>query len=237
MPSQLRIVTSCVAIGIAASSPAGVTSVGPFAGQYHENSNQHSSNMAVQVLPVFDGLGTLENLSEGGAIKVEWSSSLSGDLVSPLSGMMCGQLGIAQWVFDEPVCRFGGWFENNSGADDATLEFYDVNDQLIGVMIAETAADAQSWTWNGWESDVPFSRIVVTGNGIVNGFLWYENMELDLATPCVTDIDGDGMTGVEDLIAVILAWGTADADADVDGSGQVNVDDLVEVVLAWGPCQ
>lgn len=39
------------------------------------------------------------------------------------------------------------------------------------------------WTWNGWQSDVPIGRIVVTGNGIVNGFLWYENVQIDFAVP------------------------------------------------------
>ena len=47
-------------------------------------------------------------------------------------------------------------------------------------MIANVSASAQQWQWNGWESDTPISRIVVTGNGIINGFLWYENMQIDL---------------------------------------------------------
>ena len=38
------------------------------------------------------------------------------------------------------------------------------------------------------------------------------------------------------LVNVILAWGSADPDADVDESGAVDVDDVVAVILAWGPC-
>jgi hypothetical protein len=41
---------------------------------------------------------------------------------------------------------------------------------------------------------------------------------------------------VEDLVEVILAWGTDDAAADITGDGIVNVEDLVEIILAWGSC-
>ena len=54
--------------------------------------------------------------------------------------------------------------------------------------------------------------------------------------PCPADVDGDGVVGVNDLVAVIVAWGTADSAADIDGSGTVGVDDLVFVVSSWGPC-
>ncbi|MHC5005408.1 MAG: hypothetical protein ACYTJ0_20085, partial [Planctomycetota bacterium] len=52
--------------------------------------------------------------------------------------------------------------------------------------------------------------------------------------PCPADLDGDGAVGVDDLIIVILLWGTDDPAADVDGDGQVGVDDLLEVILSWG---
>ena len=159
---------------------ADITAIGQFTGSATDTFNQYNEVMAVQTLDVFGGLGTISNLTEDGAIKVEFSSNFGGDLVTPISGMMMGQLGIGQWDFNTPVTRFGGWWENNSGADDATLEFYDVNNILIGEMIANVSASAQKWQWNGWESDTPISRIVVTGNGIINGFLWYENMQIDV---------------------------------------------------------
>jgi hypothetical protein len=54
--------------------------------------------------------------------------------------------------------------------------------------------------------------------------------------PCPTDTNGDGNTDVDDLVAVILAWGSDDPAADVNGSGEVDVDDLLDVILAWGAC-
>jgi len=159
---------------------ADIVAIDPFAGSANDTFDQYNNVMALQTLDVFGGLGTISNLTEDGAIKVEWSSSFGGDLVTPISGMMMGQLGIGQWDFNTPIIRFGGWWENNSGVDDATVEFYDIDQKLIGVMNADVKVAAQQWQWNGWQSDVPISSIVVTGNGIINGFLWYENIQIDL---------------------------------------------------------
>jgi hypothetical protein len=57
--------------------------------------------------------------------------------------------------------------------------------------------------------------------------------------PRVGDVDHNGVVNVDDLVAVILAWGdcpkpSEQCPADVDGSGAVNVDDLVMVILNWG---
>jgi hypothetical protein len=54
---------------------------------------------------------------------------------------------------------------------------------------------------------------------------------------CPADTNLDEVVNVDDLITVILAWGTDDPPADVDANGTVNVDDLVQVILGWGPCR
>jgi hypothetical protein len=61
-------------------------------------------------------------------------------------------------------------------------------------------------------------------------------LQLPGSADCPADVDGTGTVDVDDLVAVILAWGTDDPDADVTGDGTVDVDDLVEVILSWGPC-
>lgn len=83
-----------------------------------------------------------------------------------------------RWLFDDPALKFGGYFENNSGADDAELRFYDASGALLGSMLADIPADARAWTWNGWASDEPFVRIDIAGNGLINGFIWYEDMQV-----------------------------------------------------------
>jgi len=52
--------------------------------------------------------------------------------------------------------------------------------------------------------------------------------------PCGGDLDGDGVVGVDDLLALIAAWGTADG--DVNGDGTTNVDDVLLVIGAFGGC-
>ncbi|MHC5001882.1 MAG: hypothetical protein ACYTJ0_02050 [Planctomycetota bacterium] len=61
--------------------------------------------------------------------------------------------------------------------------------------------------------------------------------EFQLRT-CTADIDGSGAVDVDDLLAVILDWGTDGSGhgGDVDHSGLVDSDDLAAVILEWGPC-
>ncbi|MCA9289511.1 MAG: hypothetical protein KDA25_00180 [Phycisphaerales bacterium] len=191
---RLQVRVAAMILAATGAARADIIAIDPFDGALTDTFDQWNTNQAVLSLPVFGGFGALEVLSAGGAIKVEFSSTFLNDPVVPLSDMMAGQLGIAQWVFDTPLTRFGGWFENNSGASDATLEFYDASDTLIGTMIADIPVDAQTWTWNGWQSDVPFSRIVVTGNGVINGFIWYENMQADpVPAPAALTVIGGGL--------------------------------------------
>ena len=67
----------------------------------------------------------------------------------------------------------------------------------------------------------------------VHDYLWNTHA---VEVPCYGDVNGNGVVDVEDLVEVILAWGTDDAAADITGDGIVNVEDLVEIILAWGSC-
>lgn len=55
-------------------------------------------------------------------------------------------------------------------------------------------------------------------------------------TGCESDTNGDDVVDVQDLVNVVLQWGSDDASADVNGDGLVDVQDLVQVVLEWGSC-
>jgi hypothetical protein len=50
------------------------------------------------------------------------------------------------------------------------------------------------------------------------------------------DVSGDGVVNIDDLLAVIGAWGQCAGfcPADVDGNGVVNIDDLLMVINNWG---
>ncbi|MHC5001575.1 MAG: hypothetical protein ACYTJ0_00480 [Planctomycetota bacterium] len=78
----------------------------------------------------------------------------------------------------------------------------------------------------------------IDGTGyFVDSFIYFD---LTDGEGCVADVDRNGGVDVDDIVAVILAWGECknpdDCAADVDKSGIVDVDDLVAVILAQGDC-
>ena len=73
-----------------------------------------------------------------------------------------------------------------------------------------------------------------------SGGIWNEGECADqFCVECVSDIDQDGQTNVNDLLAIIAAWGI-DCDGcseDVNNDADVNVADLLIVIGEWGPCE
>ncbi len=53
---------------------------------------------------------------------------------------------------------------------------------------------------------------------------------------CGSDINGDGVVDVSDVLAIIAFFGTNEPSADLDNDGIVNIGDLLIVVGNWGPC-
>ena len=132
------------------------------------------------------GFATITRLDAEGSIKIEFSSQLGSDLVTHRSpDRMMGQLSVLEWVFDQPVSHFGGWWENNSRFDHANVEFFNASGGLIDTLEASVPKAAQAWTWNGWQSDTGIKRIVVTGNDteFLSGFIWYEDVQAIAAVP------------------------------------------------------
>jgi len=54
---------------------------------------------------------------------------------------------------------------------------------------------------------------------------------------CPSDVDGDGIVGFSDLIAVLSSLGQHNVSSDVNGDGIVDFSDLVGVLADWGPCE
>jgi hypothetical protein len=79
----------------------------------------------------------------------------------------------------------------------------------------------------------------VVPNGAASAVVGIDNIDIMIAPSIPSDVNGDGCVDVDDLIAVILAWGACPAppqpcDADADDNGAVDVDDLIVVILGWG---
>jgi hypothetical protein len=89
-------------------------------------------------------------------------------------------------------------------------------------------------------------QVANEGNAIFPTMLgaFFDNITIDVIAPAIPgDANGDGSVNVDDLIAVILAWGPcppgpAPCPADIEpfpgGDGDVDVDDLIAVILNWG---
>lgn len=123
--STVMLAVMLFVAGYTHADATGVTPIGPFSGQYHEDFNS-GPVFAYASLRTFSDTTTLaieDDPTSATSIKIETNSSLGGDLVHPISGKMMGQLGILDWEFNTPVSQFGGYWENNSHADDATVKF------------------------------------------------------------------------------------------------------------------
>jgi hypothetical protein len=59
---------------------------------------------------------------------------------------------------------------------------------------------------------------------------------MDVVQPCLGDLDGNGTVAVNDLLAVIDAFGTSSPSGDANGDGIVNTDDILVILSAWGAC-
>ena len=56
-------------------------------------------------------------------------------------------------------------------------------------------------------------------------------------TPCLWDLDNNGSVGGSDLLALVIAWGSAPGGPpDLDGDGTVGILDLLALLAHWGPC-
>jgi RNA polymerase sigma factor (sigma-70 family) len=164
-----------------ASHSGPITQLGPFQGAASDRFDNPGIDVTQQGLSILGGTATVSNLTRGGALKLVAASSLAGVLVTAHSPpSMLGQLGISEWVFSTPITKFGAWFANNSRFDDATVDFYDAGNNLIGSETAKVPKSFRGWTWNGWQSDTPIHRLVITGKdaGFLHGFIWFDDVQV-----------------------------------------------------------
>ncbi|MEE9131093.1 MAG: hypothetical protein V3T84_13825 [Phycisphaerales bacterium] len=55
--------------------------------------------------------------------------------------------------------------------------------------------------------------------------------------PCPWDLDGNGIVGATDLLALLVSWGKCPGcPADFDDNGIVGATDLLALLVNWGPC-
>jgi hypothetical protein len=141
-------------------------------------------------------------------------------------------LGVEQPSYDHAYVRVSNngntWvtvWENTAEITDDQWESVEYNisavaDDQPDVYLRWTIGETDSsWQYCGWNIDD------------------VQLVALDCEGPCPPDVNGDGSVDVDDLTALILAWGSCpQCPADIDGNGVVDVDDLTAVILGWGAC-
>jgi len=155
------------------------------------------------------------------------------------------------------IC-YARWFSNDSGAAPNTDTFVvqvsdDNGASWLTLETVGPAGDEVSGGWfdvcyvlesvSGFEPSAEMRVRFMTSDGSTTGSVVeaavdavsLSKPDCEDDTPCAGDLDGDGVVGVDDVLAVIAAFGSGDG-GDTDGDGDTDVDDILTVVAAFGPC-
>jgi hypothetical protein len=71
------------------------------------------------------------------------------------------------------------------------------------------------------------------------GSILVDAMGPDIGKPdtCPADLNDDGHVDVQDLILILINYGTSDPAGDANGDGEVGVQDILDVIIAFGVCE
>ena len=83
---------------------------------------------------------------------------------------------------------------------------------------------------------------IVCGNSAeqIAGTGWADqggNTIEDDCETCTGDIDGNGLVGIDDLLALLNYWGMVNSIADLNEDGTTDIKDLLILIGAWGFCE
>jgi len=118
-------------IGLTSVVNANVIQIGQFTGDYQEGFEGIPSPGFPAFIDVFDLNAEVRTTAGGSGVNVtgNWND------ISPKSGihlMGVAAGGGANWIFDTPAMRFGGYFTHIFDSD-ATAMFYDQYDNIVGI--------------------------------------------------------------------------------------------------------
>ena len=124
-------------------------------------------------------------------------------------------------------------------ADQDTLIIYSQESQRL-MEVSRTGQVLSTFSFIGIATDAEGVTIGPDGVIYVVGETPALYVLTPIATPCPSDVTGDLQVNVNDLLAVINAWGPCGGcPADIAPArpdGQVNVNDLLAVINGWGAC-
>ena len=178
--SKFLVAASAAILSSVAS--AQIIPTGPFIGQQSEGFEGKAYGFSTCVPGrVFNNTAELCDPIGGRLLISGWWSAVC--QISPFVGVeFAGSAGgPAEYVFDQPASRFGGFFGSNVGFPNATVEFYDTANVLITSLTASFPANC-GWTWCGWQvvGGPEIRRVKVMGLNPYGGqYVDMDDMQVD----------------------------------------------------------
>ena len=98
---------------------------------------------------------------------------------------------------------------------------------------SSTFALGGSGHFGGLLSTLPFDEAIIFDG--TDDFVVIDDLHFGFLP--LGDLDGDGMVGITDFLALLGAWGPCplNCPADLDGSDVVGIADMLALLAAWGP--
>lgn len=172
-----RLFIGFLVLGAAGLAQAQIVPTGPFAGSLFDDFESYptySSGGNYSTLPVMGG-GATFNASTAQLYIYNTTTDTWGlggygqaSVWSPNQGLSLYDLGNPITVtlnFTTPVSQFGGYFATDSNANgDLTLDFYDVNNSLLGSTVFDSGSNQMQW--QGWASLGNAISYIKFGNNI-----------------------------------------------------------------------
>jgi len=172
-----------------------------------------------------DGVYFVSNVILGGsAIDVEVVSQLAPPGVDDYAIIANLDLGLQVVNVTDPHNPIGvGTIPQEGGVSEVLVEVQQM-DRFLGEQGETLKENSHPFTGTLSRSDIV--RILSA------------SINCDEDEPCPSDVNGDGVVDVTDLLEIVGTWGPCglQCPSDVNGDGVVGVNDLLEVVGTWGVC-
>ena len=174
----LIVVSAIIACCVVGHAKAQIVPIGEFTGEKSEGFETQTPFQFLPSYDVFDEQGVVQQLGAGQGLHITTGWSFFSTVFPHSGSFFMGGAGVnAEWVFDTPALRFGGFFATNADVPGAIALFFDDQGGMIGKADV-TAPLGDNWAWNGWETTGPgIKSVQIISNNQFNGFIMHDDMQ------------------------------------------------------------